>query len=65
MNKNIGEGYNQPSPELGVDLMAIIYFLYKNRGCPMGDTPEGVQAWYRACVYVPFEEWASKQECDE
>ncbi len=46
--------------DLQATLTAILYYLYRQAGCPYGDSLSGLTAWKRVNLDAPFNELAQK-----
>jgi hypothetical protein len=49
---------SKQTTDLGVDIVSVGYYLYRQNGCPFGDNLEGLQRWYQSNIFLPFQAFA-------
>ena len=47
------------------DTIAIIYYLYRSQGCPMGNSLKGLIDWSILNIQTPFNYLAEREENQE
>lgn len=47
---------------IGTLLVSLLYYLYRQAGCPFGDTLTGLDAWIKLSIEAPFEQLSDKEE---
>lgn len=51
---------DEPITDVHVDVVAIAYYLYRQAGCPHGDTVTGFDSWYKVNVIGEFKKFGQR-----